>query len=86
MSYIHADEVESGCQALAAVIGRESRKLHRIMASANFQPVAESDMVPVRPCLHCLDGGLRTVGYLCGSITAHPVFACDTCGEVILSS
>lgn len=85
MSDTHTDEVESGYQALAAVVGRESRKLHRIMAAANFQPVADADVVPVRPCLRCLDGGLRTVGYLRGSITAHPVFACDTCGEVILS-
>ncbi len=82
---MHANEVESGCQALAAVMGRESRKLHQIMAAANFQPVAEEDVVPVRPCLRCLDGGLRTVGYLRGSLTAHPVFACDTCGEVVLS-
>lgn len=86
MRDMHAFEVESGGQALAAVEGRESHKLHRIMASANFQQVADADMVPVRPCPHCLDGGLRTVGYLCGSVTAHPVFACDTCGEVALNS
>ena len=86
VSDMFAFEVEPGGQALAAVMGRESHKLHRIMASANFQPVSDADMVPVRPCLHCRDGGLRTVGYLCGSITAHPVFACDTCGEVSLSS
>jgi hypothetical protein len=82
---MHAFEVEAGCQALAAVLGRESQKLHQIMASSNFQQVAAADMVPVQPCPHCLDGGLRTVGYLCGSITAYPVFACDTCGEVTLS-
>lgn len=86
VSDVHAFEVESGGQALAAVLGRESDKLHRIMASANFKPVADADVVPVRPCFHCLDGGLRTVGYLCGSVTAYPVFACDTCGEVTLSS
>ena len=77
-------EVESGGQALAAVLGRESDKLHRVKASTNFRSVADSDVVPVRPCPHCLDGGLRTVGYLCGSITACPVFACDTCGEVTM--
>jgi hypothetical protein len=85
VSDIHANEVESGFQALAAVIGRESSKLHRVMAASNFQPVADSDVVPVRRCLRCRDGGLRTVGYLRGSITAHPVFACDTCGEVVLN-
>lgn len=85
MSEMHGNEVESGGQALAAVLGRESRKLHQIMAAPNFQPVAASDVVPVRPCPRCLDGGLRTVGYLRGSIMALPVFACDTCGEVILS-
>jgi len=81
----NTDEVETGFQALAAVLGRESRKLHRVMRAANFQPVSEADVVPVRPCLRCLDGGLRTVGYLRGSIMAHAVFACDTCGDVILS-
>ncbi|HLW00824.1 MAG TPA: hypothetical protein VKT82_19350 [Ktedonobacterales bacterium] len=86
MSDLHAYEVESGGQALAAVMGRTSPKLLQVMASANFQPVADADMVPVRPCPHCRDGGLRTVGYLCGSVTAHPVFACDTCGEVALSA
>ncbi len=84
MSEKNADEVEMGSQALAAVLGRESRKLHRVMSAANFQPVAEADVVPVRPCLRCLDGGLRTVGYLRGTIIAHAVFACDTCGDVIL--
>jgi hypothetical protein len=84
VSDIYAYEVETGCQALAAVLGRESRQLHQVMASANFRPVADADMVPVRPCLHCRDGGLRTVGYLCGSITARPVLACDTCGDVTL--
>lgn len=78
-------DVESGGQALAAVLGRESDKLHRVKASKNFRSVADSDVVPVRPCPHCLDGGLRTVGYLCGSVIARPVFACDTCGEVALS-
>lgn len=81
----HVNEVESGCQALAAVLGRESRKLHQIMAAANFQPVAASDVVPVRPCPRCLDGGLHLVGYLRGCIMALPILACDTCGEVILS-
>ncbi len=85
MGFMHAYEVESGGQALAAVMGRTSSKLHQVMASANFQRVAAADVVPVRPCPHCLDGGLRTVGYLCGSITASPVFACDTCGEVTLN-
>ena len=85
MSNIGPYEVESGCQALAAVLGRESDKLHRVMASKNFRSVADSDVVPVRPCPHCLDGGLRTVGYLCGSVIARPVFACDTCGEVTMN-
>ncbi len=85
MSHWGPYEVESGCQALAAVLGRESDKLHRVKASVNFRPVADSDVVPVRPCPHCLDGGLRTVGYLCGSVIARPVFACDTCGEVALN-
>lgn len=85
MSERHVNEVESGCQALAAVVGRESRKLHQIMAATNFQPVAASDVVPVWPCIHCLDGGLHLVGYLRGCIMALPVLACDTCGAVTLS-
>ena len=85
MSMWPTNEVEPGYQALAAVIGRQSRKLRQVMASANFQQVAGSDVVPVRRCSRCLDGGLRTVGYLRGSTNAHPVFACDTCGEVILN-
>lgn len=78
-------EVERGFQALAAVMGRPSKKLQRVMAAANFQAVAGSDMVPVRPCQRCLDGGLRTVGYLRGSLMAHPVLACDTCGDVMMT-
>ena len=76
-------EIESGYQALTAVMGRQSKKLRRVMAAENFQSVAGSDVVPVRPCLRCLDGGLRTVGYLRGSLVAHPVLACDTCGDVL---
>ena len=81
----HPDEIESGYQALAAILGRQSLALRRIMASPNFQPVAGADVVPVRRCQRCLDGGLHTIGCLCGCITAHPVFACDTCGEVVLN-
>ncbi len=83
MSRWPCDEVEPGYQALAAVVGRQSRKLRQVMALANFQQVAGSDVVPIRRCPCCQDGGLRTVGYLRGSIMAHPVFACDTCGEVV---
>lgn len=78
-------EIETGSQALSAMMGRQSKQLRRVMAAENFQAVVESDVVPVRPCLRCLDGGLRTVGYLCGSLVAHPVLACDTCGDVVTS-
>lgn len=78
-------EIETGSQALAAVRGRQSKKLRRVMAAENFQSVVGSDVVPIRPCLRCLDGGLRTVGYLRGSLMAHPVLACDTCGDVVMS-
>ncbi len=85
MSQSYSYEVETGFQALAAVMNRPSRKLQRVMAVANFQQVSGTDLVPVRPCPRCLDGGLRTVGYLRGSLMAHPVLACDTCGDVVMS-
>lgn len=85
MSESYHHEVERGFQALAAVKDRSSKKLQRVRAAANFQTVAGSDMVPIRPCRRCLDGGLRTVGYLRGSLMAHPVLVCDTCGDVIMT-
>jgi hypothetical protein len=79
-------DVEPGWQALCALDRMRPPQLSAIMRRASFRPVGEWDWVPVAPCQHCLDGGLRVAGTVRSRNAWRIVRVCDTCGAVELSA
>lgn len=52
------------------------------MLRPSFRPVRDIELVPVVPCPHCLDGGLRVAGTVRTRYGRSTVRACDTCAKV----
>jgi hypothetical protein len=57
-------------------------ELLAVMLRPSFRPAKELDLVPVSPCPHCRDGGLRTAGSVRTRRGREPVRACDTCAAL----
>jgi hypothetical protein len=79
-------DVEPGWQATSALDRVRSAELRAIRGRASFRPIGEWDWVPVAPCAHCLDGGLRVAGTVRAKNGLRLVRACDTCAAVELSA
>jgi hypothetical protein len=77
-----AIELEPGWAATRALIQVGSDELLAVMLRPSFRPVKDLDLVPVFPCSHCRDGGLRTAGSVRTRKGREPVRACDTCGAL----
>lgn len=78
-------ELEPGWLAASALEHNNNDELLALMLRPSFRPARELDLVPVAPCPHCLDGGLRTAGTVRTRRGRQLVSACDTCGVVVLS-
>ncbi|HEX6121553.1 MAG TPA: hypothetical protein VFY89_00260 [Ktedonobacterales bacterium] len=77
-----AVELEPGWTATRALMRITCEELLAIMLWPSFRPVKELDLVPVLPCPHCRDGGLRTAGSIRTRRGREPVRACDTCATL----
>lgn len=77
-------EMEPGWQAARALMQLESETLLALMLRPSFRPVREFDLVPVMPCMHCGDGGMRTAGSVRARRGRELVCACDTCGTILV--
>lgn len=75
-------DLEPGWRAVRSLMQLRSEALLAIMLRPSFRPVRDLDLVPVAPCMYCLDGGLRSAGSLRVRRGRVPVRACDTCGAV----
>ena len=75
-------EFEPGWAATRALMGVGNDDLLAVMLRPSFRPIGEQDVVPVRRCPHCNDGGLRTAGAVRTRHGREQVRACDTCGAV----
>lgn len=75
-------ELEPGWSAMRSLAHVGSDELLAAMLRPSFRPVGDFDLVPVTPCLHCRDGGMRTAGSLRTRKGCERVRACDTCGAV----
>lgn len=78
-------ELEPGWVAANGLERNNSDELLALMLRPSFRPARELDLVPVAPCAHCRDGGLRTAGTVRTRQGRQLVRACDTCGAVVLS-
>jgi hypothetical protein len=77
-----AVELEPGWSASRALMRLSDDELLEIMLRPSFRPVKDLDLVPVSPCSHCLDGGMRVAGSVRTRRGREPVRACDTCATV----
>jgi hypothetical protein len=77
-----AVELEPGWSAVHALARMGSDDLLAVMLRPSFRPVDDLDLVPIAPCPHCHDGGMRTAGSIRTHRRREPVRACDTCGKV----
>lgn len=75
-------DLEPGWMAARSLMQLRSAALLTIMLRPSFRPVRDLDLVPVAPCLYCLDGGMRSAGSVRVRKGRVPVRACDTCGAV----
>lgn len=76
------NEVEPGWLATRALMQMGSEDLLRLMLRPSFRPVRDLELVPVAPCQHCQDGGMRTAGSIRSRRGRELVHACDTCGVI----
>lgn len=79
-------DVEPGWKATSALDRVQSAEARAIRGRASFRPVGQWDWVPIAPCPHCLDGGLRVAGTVRAKRGCRLVRVCDTCGTVELSA
>jgi hypothetical protein len=79
---VQSVELEPGWSASRALMRVGTDELLAVMLRPSFRPVKDLDLVPVSPCPHCLDGGLRTAGSVRTRRGREPVRACDTCATV----
>ncbi len=75
-------ELEPGWSAVRSLKDMGSDDLLALMLRPSFRPVGDLDLVPITPCPHCHDGGLRTAGSIRTRRGRELVRACDTCGKV----
>lgn len=76
--------LETGREAVEALLRLDSEDLLRVMLRRAFQPVDDQDRVPITRCSDCHDGGLRLAGTLRSRAGWEMVRACDTCGAVLV--
>ncbi len=79
-------DVEPGWKAASALDRVQSTEVRAIRRRASFRPISDWDWVPVAPCPHCLDGGLRVAGTVRSRRGCRLVRICDTCASVELSA
>ncbi len=75
-------EFEPGWAATRALINVGNDDLLAVMLRPSFRPIGEQDVVQVRPCPYCGDGGVRPPSALRPRQGREIVRACDTCGAV----
>lgn len=75
-------ELEPGWSAVRSLAHLGGDELLAMMLRPSFRPVDDLDLVPITPCPHCHDGGLRTAGSVRTRRGRELVRACDTCGKV----
>ncbi len=75
-------EMEPGWMATRALLQVGGDELLTLMLRPSFQPVRDLDLVPVSPCEHCGDGGMRTAGTLRTRHGRQLLRSCDTCGAI----
>jgi hypothetical protein len=79
-------DMEPGWKAVSALDRVQSREVRAIRQRASFRSISDTDWVPVAPCPHCLDGGLRVAGTVRARRGCRLVRICDTCAAVELSA
>lgn len=75
-------DLEPGWRAARSLMQIKSDELLAVMLRPSFRPVRDIELVPVIPCPHCLDGGLRVAGTVRTRTGRSQVRACDTCAKV----
>ena len=71
--------MEPAGRAAYALMQRKCEALLAVMLRRTFSPIQDTTMVPIYPCPHCGDGGLRTAGTVQLRKGTAFVRACDTC-------
>ena len=75
--------IEPAWCAARALMQIKSDLLLKIMLRPSFRPMPDKEWVPIYPCPHCGDGGLRTAGTIRMRKGGRAfVRACDTCCAV----
>lgn len=75
-------DMEPAWRAAYALMQLKCETLLNVMLRPTFTPIQDAKMVPIYPCPHCGDGGLRTAGTLRLRKGTAFVRACDTCCSV----
>jgi hypothetical protein len=73
---------EPAWRAARALMKLRSETLLTVMLQPTFDLIQDTTLVPIYPCPHCCDGGLRTAGLLRLHKGIAFVRACDTCCAV----
>jgi hypothetical protein len=74
--------MEPAWRAAYALMQLKCETLLSVMLRPSFHPIQDTTMVPIYPCPHCGDGGLRTAGTVRLRKGTAFVRACDTCCAV----
>src|SRR3974390_1253758 len=75
-------DMEPAWRAAYALMQLKCETLLSVMLRPSFHPIQDTTMVPIYPCPHCGDGGLRTAGTVRLRKGTAFVRACDTCCAV----
>jgi hypothetical protein len=75
-------DMEPAWRAAYALMQLKCETLLSVMLRPSFHPIQDTTMVPIYPCPHCGDGGLRTAGTVRMRKGTAFVRACDTCCAV----
>ncbi|MGO8950871.1 MAG: hypothetical protein ACLQUY_25095 [Ktedonobacterales bacterium] len=78
----NSTDMEPAWRAAYALMQLKCETLLNVMLRPTFNPIQDTTMVPIYPCPHCGDGGLRTAGTLRLRKGTAFVRACDTCCSV----
>jgi hypothetical protein len=77
-----SEHMEPAWRAAYALMQLKCETLLSVMLRPSFHPIQDTTMVPIYPCPHCRDGGLRTAGTVRLRKGTAFVRACDTCCAV----
>jgi hypothetical protein len=77
-----SEHMEPAWHAAYALMQLKCETLLNVMLRPSFHPIQDTTMVPIYPCPHCRDGGLRTAGTVRLRKGTAFVRACDTCCAV----